>query len=282
MKIGSYIYNGKASYGVKLDDGIVDLGRRLGKFYPDLPTLIKAFALGEAEEESRNQSPDFKEEDVYFLPLMPAPVNIYCAGINYLDHIEESGRDKPEFPTLFMKSQQSMIGHGQELVRPKVSDQFDFEGEFAVVIGKPGRYIAKENWKDYIAGYTIIMDGSIRDFQKRSVDQGKNFYHSSSSGPWLITMDEVPGDFRDMKLTTRLNGKVMQASDLGKLCFDVSDLISYYSQIFYFQPGDMIATGTPGGVGSRRDPPVWMKPGDELEVEITGIGILKNAVVGEN
>ena len=282
MKIGSYIYNGKASYGVKLDDGIVDLGRRLGKFYPDLPTLIKAFALGEAEEESRNQSPDFKEEDVYFLPLMPAPVNIYCAGINYLDHIEETGRDKPEFPTLFMKSQQSMIGHGQELVRPKVSDQFDFEGEFAVVIGKPGRYIAKENWKDYIAGYTIIMDGSIRDFQKRSVDQGKNFYHSSSSGPWLITMDEVPGDFRDMKLTTRLNGKVMQASDLGKLCFDVSDLISYYSQIFYFQPGDMIATGTPGGVGSRRDPPVWMKPGDELEVEITGIGILKNAVVGEN
>ncbi|HHZ76876.1 MAG TPA: fumarylacetoacetate hydrolase family protein [Rhodospirillales bacterium] len=282
MKIGSYIYNGKASYGVKLDDGIVDLGRRLGKFYPDLPTLIKAFALGEAEEESRNQSPDFKEEDVYFLPLMPAPVNIYCAGINYLDHIEETGRDKPEFPTLFMKSQQSMIGHGQDLVRPKVSDQFDFEGEFAVVIGKPGRYIAKENWKDYIAGYTIIMDGSIRDFQKRSVDQGKNFYHSSSSGPWLITMDEVPGDFRDMKLTTRLNGKVMQASDLGKLCFDVSDLISYYSQIFYFQPGDMIATGTPGGVGSRRDPPVWMKPGDELEVEITGIGILKNAVVGEN
>ena len=282
MKIGSYIYNGKASYGVKLDDGIVDLGRRLGKFYPDLPTLIKAFALGEAEEASRNQSPDFREEDVYFLPLMPAPVNIYCAGINYLDHIEETGRDKPEFPTLFIKSQQSMIGHGQDLVRPKVSDQFDFEGEFAVVIGKPGRYIAKENWKDYIAGYTIIMDGSIRDFQKRSVDQGKNFYHSSSSGPWLITMDEVPGDFRDMKLTTRLNGKVMQASDLGKLCFDVSDLISYYSQIFYFQPGDMIATGTPGGVGSRRDPPVWMKPGDELEVEITGIGILKNAVVGEN
>ena len=282
MKIGSYIYNGKASYGVKLDDGIVDLGRRLGKFYPDLPTLIKAFALGEAEEAGQNQSPDFREEDVYFLPLMPAPVNIYCAGINYLDHIEETGRDKPEFPTLFMKSQQSMIGHGQELVRPKVSDQFDFEGEFAVVIGKPGRYIAKENWKDYIAGYTIIMDGSIRDFQKRSVDQGKNFYHSSSSGPWLITMDEVPGDFRDMKLTTRLNGKVMQASDLGKLCFDVSDLISYYSQIFYFQPGDMIATGTPGGVGSRRDPPVWMKPGDELEVEITGIGILKNAVVGEN
>ena len=282
MKIGSYIYNGKASYGVKIDDGIVDLGRRLGKIYPDLPTLIKAFALGEAAEACRNQSPDFREEDVYFLPLMPAPVNIYCAGINYLDHIQETGRDKPEFPTLFMKSQQSMVGHRQELVRPKVSDQFDFEGEFAVVIGKPGRYIAKDNWKDYIAGYTILMDGSIRDFQTRSVDQGKNFYHSSSSGPWLVTMDEVPGDFRNMKLTTRLNGKVMQASDLGNLCFDVSDLISYYSQIFYFQPGDMIATGTPGGVGSRRDPPVWMKPGDELEIEITGIGILKNTVVGEN
>ena len=282
MRIGSYIYDGKASYGVKLENGIFDLGQRLRTNYPSLPTLLKAFALGEAAKVSQGQSPDFKEEDVYFLPLIPAPVNIYCAGINYLDHIEETGRDKPEFPTLFLKTQQSMVGHNQELIRPKVSDQFDFEGEFAAVIGKPGRYIAKEEWKNYVAGYSIIMDGSIRDFQQRSVDQGKNFYHSSSSGPWLVTIDEVPTDFNDMKLTTRLNGNIMQESDIGNLCFNVADLVSYYSQIFYLQPGDMIATGTPGGIGSRREPPIWMKPGDELEVNITGIGTLKNVVVEEN
>ena len=282
MKIGSYIYDGRASYGVKLEKGIFDLGQRLGKKYPDLPTLLKAFALGEAAKISKDQSPDINEEDVYFLPLMPAPVNIYCAGINYLDHLEETGREKPEFPTLFLKTQQAMVGHNQQLIRPKVSERFDFEGEFAVIIGKPGRYIEKKDWKNYVAGYSIIMDGSVRDFQQRSVDQGKNFYHSSSSGPWLVTIDEVPEDFSDMKLTTRLNGKTMQASDLGKLFFDAADLISYYSQIFYFQPGDMIATGTPGGVGSRREPPVWMNPGDELEVDITGIGTLRNMIIDES
>jgi len=281
MKIGSYIHDGTASYGVKTDEGIVDLGKRLGDQYPDLPTLLKGFALGEAVKAIKEQPADFREEDVYFLPLMPAPVNIYCAGINYLDHIEETGRDKPDFPTLFLKTQQAMVGHGQNLVRPRVSNEFDFEGEFAVVIGKPGRYIAMSDWQDYVAGYSILMDGSIRDFQRRAVDQGKNFYHSSSSGPWMVTLDEVPSDFSDMRLTTRLNGEVMQSSDVGQLYFSIADLITYYSQIFYFQPGDIISTGTPGGVGSRRDPPVWMKPGDELEVEITGIGVLKNIITSE-
>ena len=282
MKIGSYIHEGLPSYGVRTNDGgIVDLRRRLEDRYPDLPTLLKAFALGEAEAASEGQTADLMEDDVQFLPLMPAPVNIYCAGINYLDHIEETGRDKPKFPTLFLKTQQSMVGHGQDLIRPKVSNQFDFEGEFAIVIGKPGHNIPKEDWKSYVAGYSIIMDGSIRDFQGRAVDQGKNFYHSSSSGPWMVTLDEAPPEFGDMKLTTRLNDAVMQTSDVGQLCFGVAELISYYSQIFYFQPGDMIATGTLGGVGSRREPPVWMKPGDKLEVEITGLGILKNTIIGE-
>lgn len=281
MKIGSYIYKGKTSYGVRTEKGIVDLGKRLGNKYKDFPTLLKAFALGEVEEIVKNQNIDFFEKDIHFLPLMPGQVNVYCAGINYLDHIKETGREKPKFPTLFIKTQQSFVGHKQNLIRPKVSHQYDYEGEFAVVIGKPGRYIDKENWREYVAGYSIIMDGSIRDFQKRAVDQGKNFYQSSSSGPWMITLDEAPKDFNDIKLITRLNGIIMQESDIGQLCFDIGDLISYYSQIFYFQPGDMIATGTPGGVGSRKNPPVWMAHGDELEIEISGIGILKNNVVDE-
>ena len=139
----------------------------------------------------------------------------------------------------------------------------------------------RDNWEDYVAGYTILMDGSVRDFQKVSVDQGKNFYHSSSVGPWLVTRDECPNDFSELKLTTRLNSEVMQSSDAGKLCFDVPELISYYSKIVHFQPGDIIATGTPGGVGSRRTPPIWMKNGDQIEVEISGLGTLSNTIIDE-
>lgn len=281
MHIGSYIYDGKISYGVKVEGGIFDLGGRLNKHYADLPSLIRGFALDQAAKVSKGESADFTEDDVIFVPIMPAPVNIYCTGINYLDHITETKRDRPEFPTLFLKTHQSMVGHMQPLVRPKISQQFDFEGELAIVIGKPGRYIKKENWQDYIAGYTILMDGSIRDFQQISVDQGKNFYRSSSSGPWMVTIDEAPKKFSSMKLTTKLNGQVMQSSDAGQLCFGIPELLSYFSQIFYFQPGDIIATGTPGGVGSKRSPPVWMKSGDQLEVEISGIGTLKNYIVDE-
>ena len=281
MKIGSYIYKGKTSYGVEVQDGIFDLGSRIGDKYPNLQILIRSFALAEANKLSSGKSPDFSQEDIIFLPLMPDNINIYCAGINYLDHIQETGRTRPEKPTLFLKTYQSMVGHLENLVCPSASEQYDFEGELAVIIGKPGKNIAKDNWEDYVAGYTILMDGSVRDFQKVSVDQGKNFYHSSSVGPWLVTRDECANDFSELKLTTRLNSEVMQSSDAGKLCFDVPELISYYSKIVHFQPGDIIATGTPGGVGSRRTPPIWMKNGDQIEVEISGLGTLSNTIIDE-
>ena len=281
MKIGSYIYKGKTSYGVEVQDGIFDLGSRIGDKYPNLQILIRSFALAEANKLSSGKSPDFSQEDIIFLPLMPDNINIYCAGINYLDHIQETGRTRPEKPTLFLKTYQSMVGHLENLVCPSASEQYDFEGELAVIIGKPGKNIAKDNWEDYVAGYTILMDGSVRDFQKVSVDQGKNFYHSSSVGPWLVTRDECASDFSELKLTTRLNSEVMQSSDAGKLCFDVPELISYYSKIVHFQPGDIIATGTPGGVGSRRTPPIWMKNGDQIEVEISGLGTLSNTIIDE-
>ena len=281
MKIGSYIYKGKTSYGVEIQGGIFDLGSRIGDKYPNLQILIRSFALAEANKLSSGKSPDFSQEDIIFLPLMPDNINIYCAGINYLDHIQETGRTRPEKPTLFLKTYQSMVGHLENLVCPSASEQYDFEGELAVIIGKPGKNIAKDNWEDYVAGYTILMDGSVRDFQKVSVDQGKNFYHSSSVGPWLVTRDECASDFSELKLTTRLNSEVMQSSDAGKLCFDVPELISYYSKIVHFQPGDIIATGTPGGVGSRRTPPIWMKNGDQIEVEISGLGTLSNTIIDE-
>ena len=281
MKIGSYIQGGRPSYGVLAGGGIVDLGRRLGDKYPDLLACLKAFALDEAMAAAAGQSPDFAEDDVIHLPIIPSPVNVYCAGINYLDHIEETGSERPEFPTIFLKTEQAFVGHNQPIIRPRVSEQFDFEGEFAIVIGKPGRHIKSENWLDHVAGYTLLMDGSIRDFQRLSVDAGKNFFHSSSSGPWMVTRDEVP-DFADMAIETRLNGEVMQRSSIDQLCFDVGDLMAYYSQIFQFQPGDIISTGTPGGVGARRDPPLWMKAGDELEIEISGIGVLRNPIIDES
>lgn len=281
MKIGSYIVGGKTSYGVRVEDGIIDLGRRLGDKYADLLAVLKAFALDEAAAMADGQPADFQEADVQFLPLIPAPVNIYAAGINYMTHILETGRDVPKTPSLFLKTQQSFVGHEQNIIRPKVSECLDYEGEFAAVIGKPGRNIPEDNWRNYVAGYTILNDGSVRDFQKRSLDQGKNFYHSSASGPWMVTLDEAPDNFASMSLTTKKNGEVRQHATVDQLCFTLPQLIAYYSQVFHFQPGDIITTGTPDGAEHYRDPPAWLVPGDEVEIEITGIGVLRNRVVDE-
>jgi 2-keto-4-pentenoate hydratase/2-oxohepta-3-ene-1,7-dioic acid hydratase in catechol pathway len=278
MKIGSYIHDGRASYGVLTNDGIVDLVPRLGGHYPDLLAMLRANALAEAEAATAGQPADFAADAVTYTPLIPAPVNVYCAGINYMDHIEETGREKPEHPTLFLKTLQSFAGHDQPIVRPHHSEQFDFEAEFAAVLSKPGRDIPQSDWRDYVAGYTCLMDGSIRDFQGRSADQGKNFYHSSAVGPWLTTLDEAPAE-ADMRIQGRLNGEIMQESSIDKLCYSVAELVAYYSQIFRFEAGDIISTGTPGGVGMSREPQLWLKPGDVFETEISGIGLLRNPVI---
>lgn len=280
MKIGSYTRDGKASYGVFTDDGVVDMGTRIGSKYPDLLSLIRADGLGEAVSAADGQAADFAIDAIQFLPLIPAPVNIYCAGVNYMDHVKETGREVPPFPTTFMKLQQSLVGHDQPIIKPKVSDQFDFEAEYCVVIGKAARHVDKANYRDHVAGYTCLLDGSIRDFQRRAVDQGKNFNRSSSVGPWLVTPDELPAE-TEIGIQGRLNGEVMQNSTIDQLIHDVGDCLSYYSQFTQLEPGDMISTGTPGGVGHARDPQVWMKEGDVFEIEITGIGTLRNHVVNE-
>lgn len=279
MKIGSFVHEGVASYGAKTDEGIIDLASRLPE-YPDLLTMLQLDGLAHAEEVVKTSIPDFSENDVNYLPLIPTNANCLCAGINYLDHIEETGREKPEFPTLFYKTSQAIVGHGQAIMRPTISHQLDYEGEFALVVGKTGRNIPVENWREYVAGYTIFMDGSIRDFQKRSVDQGKNFYKSSALGPWMTTLNAAPA-LSEMRISTRLNGSVMQDSCIDLLCFTGADLLSYYSHIMELSPGDIIATGTPGGVGSKRNPQVWMKNGDHIEVSISGLGTLSNIIADE-
>ena len=208
-----------------------------------------------------------------------AAAKLLCVGINYMPHIKEMGRERPERPVLFVRFGDSIVGHGQPLLKPRESEQFDYEGELAVVIGKRARRVSRERALDYVAGYSCFNDGSVRDYQRHSPQftPGKNFHASGAFGPWLVTADEIP-DPRKLTLTTRLNGAVMQHESVGELCFDVPQLIEYCSTWTQLEPGDVIVTGTPGGVGAGRKPPVWMKPGDTVEVEISGIGTLRNPV----
>jgi len=221
-----------------------------------------------------------KLADVKFLPLIPRPDKIVCVGINYRDHAAETGRTVEPQPQIFMRLTNTLIGHEGAMVRPKVSECFDFEGELAVVIGKRGRYVPVAQALDYVAGYTCFIDGSVRDFQKHAVAAGKNFPASGPLGPWMTTADEIPDPSR-MTLSTRLNGKEMQHSGLDMLINTVPQVVAYVSTVTTLEPGDIIATGTPAGVGHKRNPPLWMKPGDTIEVEISGIGILRNSIVAE-
>jgi len=281
MKLSSYQHNNKPGYGMVSDGGIVDLGKRLGERYPTLLSVLRANALDEIRRSAEGQSPDFNPDEVAFLPPIPEGNIVHCIGLNYKDHIAETGRETPKFPHTFTKYSRTFVGHNQSMMRPKVSDRFDYEGELAFVIGKQGRHVPEETALDYVAGYTCFNDGSIRDWQQgRDINQGKNFYCSSAIGPWMVTTDEIPDPAR-LTLVTRLNGEEMQSSTIDQLLFTVPYLVSYISTFTVLEPGDIVATGTPSGVGSRREPPVFMKQGDTIEVEISGIGTLCNPIADE-
>jgi len=274
MKLISFEAGGKARWGALEDSGVVDLSSRH-------PTLREAIAAGPVTLPA-GAKPAFGLDEIRFLPPIPFPEKIICVGVNYLPHIKEMGRERPDKPVLFTRFADSIVGHGRPLLKPLASEQFDFEGELAVVIGKRARRVTKERALDYVAGYSCFNDGSVRDYQRHSPQftPGKNFHRSGAFGPWLVTTDEVP-DPRKLKLTTRLNGEVMQHESVGELCFDVPQLIEYCSIWTQLEPGDVIVTGTPGGVGAGRKPPLWMKPGDSIEVEISGLGTLRNPVLAE-
>jgi 2-keto-4-pentenoate hydratase/2-oxohepta-3-ene-1,7-dioic acid hydratase in catechol pathway len=278
MRIASYTNRGSKSYGVVTQDGIVDLGKRIGSKHPSLLALLEHGALDEARRAAEGQKPDFKDSEIEYLPLIPDRVNIYCTGLNYPGHIEETKLEKPKFPRLFMKLDESLVGHKVPMVRPKASTEYDFEGELMAVIGKEARHVSEADAMKYVAGYTLFNDGSLRDFQRRTTDQGKNFYRSSSVGPELVTLDEIP-PAKEMKLISRLNGKVEQETSIADMIFPVPELLAYFSGISRLRPGDMIATGTCGRV-SYSDK-AFMKAGDTIEIEITGIGKLVNPIVDE-
>ena len=226
--------------------------------------------------------PDFALHDVALLPPIPDSRRIMCVGLNYKTHIAETGRETPKYPMLFPRYPDSLVGDGRPMVRPHASERFDFEGELAFVIGKPGRHIPSERALEHVAGYSCLNDGSLRDFQRHTTQflPGKNFAASGSFGPWLVTPDEI-GDLGSQTIETRLNGETMQEATLDDLLFKVEDLIAYMSTIWTLRPGDVVATGTASGVGLFREPPVWMKPGDRIEVEISRIGVLANPIVQE-
>jgi 2-keto-4-pentenoate hydratase/2-oxohepta-3-ene-1,7-dioic acid hydratase in catechol pathway len=278
MKIASYTVQGKASYGVVADGGFIDLGRRIGNRYPSLLKLLEADALGEARKAAEGQKPDVRQSDAQYLPTIPDRVNIYCTGLNYGGHIQETGREAPKFPRLFMKLDESLVGAGQPMIRPKASVEYDFEGELMVVMGKVARHVPEAEAMKCVAGYSLFNDGSLRDFQNRTTDQGKNFYRSSALGPYMMTLDEVPPE-KDMMLISRLNGKVEQETRIADMIFKVPRLVAYFSMISRLRPGDMIATGTCGRV-SYSDK-AFMKHGDTIEIEITGLGKLVNPIVDE-
>jgi 2-keto-4-pentenoate hydratase/2-oxohepta-3-ene-1,7-dioic acid hydratase in catechol pathway len=282
MRLVSFEKNGRPGFGVVVGDGIVEATTRL----PGKPRgLREALAAGALPDLGRLAAvkPDFALADVAFAPVIPdGAAKLICVGVNYLPHIKEMGRERPDKPVLFTRFADSIVGHGRPLLKPLASPQFDFEGELAVVIGKRARRVSKDRALEYVAGYSCFNDGSVRDYQRHSPQftPGKNFHASGAFGPWLVTADEIP-DPRTLRLTTRLNGDVVQNESVGELCFDVPQLIEYCSIWAQLEPGDVIVTGTPGGVGAGRKPPLWMKPGDTIEVEITGIGTLRNPVVAE-
>ncbi len=279
MRLASFIRDGSPSYGIVTDTGIIDAGRRLGE---TLPTLRQALGALDQLTALTGESADFALADVQLLPPITDPHRILCIGVNYRKHVEEVGHDVPEYPSVFARCLDSIVGHGADLVRPKASDNYDFEGEFALVVGKGGRHIPAAQAYDHVAGYTCFLDGSIRDFQFHTPTPhaGKNFWRSGAAGPWMVTRDAMP-EPPELALTTRLNGEVMQQSPISDLIFDVPQLIAYLSTVAPLYPGDIVSTGTPSGVGLAREPKLWMKPGDTIEVEISGIGTLSNLVVDE-
>jgi 2-keto-4-pentenoate hydratase/2-oxohepta-3-ene-1,7-dioic acid hydratase in catechol pathway len=280
MKLVSYMVDGKATFGVVAGDGIVNATRCLGGRFSTLRQALAADALDEVRRATTGQAPDHWISDVKFLPVVPDPQRIVCVGINYRSHAEETGRDISPAPSVFLRLPDTLVGHGGALVRPKVSDKFDFEGELAFVIGRAGRHVAEADALQYVAGYSCFVDGSVRDYQKFSVTSGKNFPATGSLGPVLVTTDEIPDPTR-LTLVTRLNGQEMQHSGTDMLIYSIPQVIKFISDFTGLAAGDVIATGTPAGVGHRRTPPVWMKAGDVLEVEISGIGTLRNPVIDE-
>jgi 5-carboxymethyl-2-hydroxymuconate isomerase len=282
MKLASFSAGGRVSYGAVVGNGIVDLGRRLK--YGSLLDALRAGALGEVRKAAAS-APDIALPAVTLLRPVLFPEKILCIGVNYANRNEEykDGSAPAKYPSMFFRTPGSFVGSGEQLVRPSVTQQFDYEGEIALVIGKEGRRIAKENALDYVAGVTLCNEGTAREWTRHSkfnVTQGKNFDASGSLGPWMVTADEVDLK-KPLHLTTKVNGEVRQDDTTENLIFTFADLLAYITIFTTLKPGDILVTGTPVGAGARFDPPRWLKGGDVVEISVPEIGTLSNRVVDE-
>jgi len=284
MKFLTYAHQGNTSFGAIVNDGIVDLGKRHPEL-ADLRAAIQADQLTSLAAEATSAAADASLADITYLPTIPNPEKIICIGVNYANRNAEykDGSEPPKYPSIFMRARDSLTGHEQPLMDPPESEQLDYEGEIVIVVSKTGRRIAEEAAHEYIAGLTIMNEGSVRDWLRHSkfnVTQGKNFERSGSLGPWLVTPDELD-PMSEHRITTRVNGEVRQNDTTESIIFPFRYLISYLSKFYRLQPGDVIATGTPNGAGARFDPPKYLKGGDVVEVEVPGIGTLSNRVETE-
>jgi 2-keto-4-pentenoate hydratase/2-oxohepta-3-ene-1,7-dioic acid hydratase in catechol pathway len=281
LKLATFRIDGMTTWGVIDNDHAIDVGSVTRDRFAYLRAVIAAGAF-DAVRDAAAHAPRHAVADIEWLPVIPNPDKILCVGLNYETHRHETGRLEVANPTIFTRFANSQTGHLAPMPRPRVSTDFDYEGELAVIIGKPGRYIARGDAMAHIAGYACYNDGSVRDFQRHThqFTPGKNFPLTGPFGPWMVTADEF-GALGPQRLQTRVNGQVVQDALLSQMIFDVPRQIEYCSSFTRLEPGDVIATGTPGGVGSRREPPLWLKPGDTVEVEIDGIGVLRNPVTQE-
>jgi len=285
MHLVSYLVDGEPRFGAAVSGGVVNLTGRLGPKFPDLRSLIARDGLEIARAAVATLKPDHALDEVALQPPIPNPEKLWCIGVNYKDRNAEykDNSDLPKYPSLFVRNPSSVVGSGQPIEKPKVSEQLDYEGELVIVIGKAGRHIPRERAWDHIFGMTLCNEGSVRDWLhhgKFNVTQGKNFDRSGSIGPWMVSSDECdPRGPHD--ILTRVNGELRQNDSTERLMFPFDFLIAYLSTFATLKPGDMIATGTPTGAGARFDPPRWLKPGDVVEVESSGIGILRNVIAAE-
>jgi len=286
VKLVSFRTADGPSFGALANDGgIVDLGPRLGPDFEDLRALLAYGNVSSTLANFEDAPSDFALDAVAFLPPVPHPEKIFCIGVNYLNRNAEyrDASEAPKYPSIFMRTAASLVGHEQSILRPPESLELDYEGEIAIVIGRAGRRIVREDAASHIAGLTCMNEGTIRDWVRHgkfNVTQGKNFAASGAAGPWLVTADEFSG-YGDLRVTTRVNGEVRQNDTTASLAFPFDFLISYISTFTTLAPGDIIATGTPTGAGARFDPPRYLVPGDVVEVEVAGVGTLRNAVVDE-
>jgi 2-keto-4-pentenoate hydratase/2-oxohepta-3-ene-1,7-dioic acid hydratase in catechol pathway len=281
MKFATFKANGTATWGIINGEDAIDLGTVLRDRYPDLKSAITANALHEATEQA-GDAKRYPLSGIEWLPVIPNPDKILCVGLNYEMHRKETGRAEVDNPTIFARFANSQTAHLANIVRPRVSHELDFEGELAIIIGKAGRYISRADAWSHIAGYACYNDGSVRDFQRHThqFTPGKNFPDTGAFGPWMMTSDEL-GELGPLRIQTRVNGQVVQDATFEQMIFDIPRIIEYCSSFTRLEPGDVIATGTPGGVGAKRTPPLWLKPGDTVEVEIDRLGTLRNGVADE-